>query len=410
MSAFGARRSGHGGRWSLLFPNSAEVAFDSLVRSAPRFMQTGSRPTIAERFALERLELRDVETLRHILRGGSVVDWKRLHFRTRDEVDHFLRLNLFDPDSTTDRERLRDLLRQSVEYLRKTFKYRVAAPVAKPKEIHDLFLIASGVAEPKRYRRIACVVLKVMHTVHHVEARELLFRARISEVDLAQMLDARVREVLERLRDQEGVAITGFIGSMKSRESLITKLLAKRDNLATQVYDRLRYRIVVRRRRDLFPVVLGLAEELFPFNYVIPGQTQNSLISIERLLRERPDLFEEEPDLRAHAEVEDEPAGGVNEFSGRSYRILNFIVDLPLRMDATALAARADGGEDLGSIVFAPVELQVLDEATLERNESGENAHARYKHRQLRRVLSRMARGLVVPKGTRRARQESGEK
>lgn len=352
-----------------------------------------------ERFALEHLTAGDLETLRLILHGDSVIDWRRLHFQTTEEVTEFLRANLFDCDDPADVRRLNSILAQSVEYLRKTFRYKVAAPVAQPAQIQDLFLLASGVIEPRRLRRIACVVLKVMHTVHHVEARELLFRARVSEVELAMMVDARVREAVEKLQSSGGIPIVSFEGSAKSRSSVITKLISKREHVAAQVYDRHRYRLVVRDLESVVTLVLALANELFPFNFLVPGQTQNTLVSFHQLVQH--------PALAGLAEQlqDDESLGGqrhqVNEFSGRSYRVLNFIVDLPLRIDATALATRHERDDDLGRIVFAPVELQVLDEATAIANESGENSHNRYKKRQLRRVLGRLSRGLVVPKGTK---------
>ncbi len=356
----------------------------------------GAQPTLLERYAIDRLDLGDLEILRLILRSDSVIDWKRLHFKTRDEVDHFLRTSLFEPDDAADVRRMRQIHRQSVDYLRKTFRYKVALPVAEPHEIQDLFLLASGAMEPRRLRRIACVVLKVMHTVHHVEARELLHRARVSEVEIAQMVDHRVRETVERLVQVERLPIVEFEGSAKSRQSVITKLISKRENVAAQVYDRHRYRVVVNDPEALVAVVLALAHELFPFNYVLPGQTQNTLVSLHELVQKSPRLRA----LGGHLldEVDEVARNAANEFSGHSYRILNFIVDLPLRIDATALATRRERDEDLGRIVFAPVELQVVDRATAQANERGENAHARYKKRQLRQVLTRLSRGLVVPR------------
>lgn len=358
----------------------------------------------SERYAFGQLEVGDAEILRLILRGDSVIDWRRLHFQTREEVDRFLAANLFDPKDPADERRMREILRQAVAYLRKTFRYKVHEEVAHPKEIQDLFLLASGVLEPRRLRRIACVVLKVMHTVHHVEARELLFRARVSEVELAQMVDQRVREAIEKLRDVHGLPIVQFEGNTKTRDSIITKLISKREHVAATVYDRHRFRIVVRDLPAVVSTVLALAQELFPFNYVVPGQTQNTLVSMREIVREA-------PQLRHHAvawgdrEEGGRPAG--NEFSGSSYRILNFIVDLPLRVDATALATRREKDDDLGRVVFAPVELQVVDEETSARNESGDNSHAKYKKRQLLRVLGRLSRGLVVPRKRARPPEES---
>ena len=133
---------------------------------------------------VQEMGLKELERIRLILRGGSVIEWRRLHFKLWDEVDRFLRLCQIDATRPHDVEWVRTVLGDAVEYLRKTFDYRVAAPVADPDEIHDLFLYASGAKEPKKYRKIACIVLKVMHVIQHIEGRDLLFKLAVSEAAL----------------------------------------------------------------------------------------------------------------------------------------------------------------------------------------------------------------------------------
>src|SRR5260370_41354295 len=111
------------------------------------------------------MALKELERIRLILRGGSVIEWRRLHFRTRDEVDRFLRLGLINRDDPVDQAWARVILGDAVDYLRRTFDYRVSDAVAQPSEIHDLFLPASGMKEPVRYLRILSVVLKEMHVI-----------------------------------------------------------------------------------------------------------------------------------------------------------------------------------------------------------------------------------------------------
>src|SRR5690348_15784865 len=216
--------------------------------------------------------------MRVILRGGSVIDWRRLHFQSKEEVDHYLRLCLFEPDDPFDRARLQRILDEAVDYLRTSFRYRVAEEVARPRQAQDLFLLASGAREPQRLRRIACLVLKVMHVVHHVEARGLLHRARVSEDELMQLVSRRVEEAIAQLR-REGLPIVAAAGSVKTRHSVITKLLAKKETLAAQIYDRVRYRVVTAEHQHVLPVLMRLCDILLPFNFVVPGQTQNTLIS-----------------------------------------------------------------------------------------------------------------------------------
>jgi uncharacterized protein (TIGR04552 family) len=340
--------------------------------------------------------LGDLERIRLILRGGSVIDWRRLHFNTRDEVDRYLRLCLFEPDDPFDRSRLSRILDEAVDYLRKSFRYKVNDVVAKPEQLQELFLLASGVGNP-RLRRIACLVLKVMHVVHHIEARGLLHRARLTEEELMSLVTTRVDQAIEQMK-REGLPITSAAGSVKTRHSVITKLLAKKETLAAQIYDRVRYRVTVAHRENVLPTLVRLCDLLIPFNFVVPGQTENTLISFRKLVHDYPQLKALAPQLQVGLHLEDldrhEAAKG-NEFSGDSYRVLNFVADLPVRLPERAV----EQGD--GRIAFCMVEMQIVDRETALANERGANAHKRYKKRQLRKVLRRLSRGLVVPKGTR---------
>jgi uncharacterized protein (TIGR04552 family) len=346
---------------------------------------------------LDRMGVEELEALRLLLRGGSVVDWRRLNFRTLAHVDEFLALNLFDPEDPRDERRLRTVLAQAVDYLRTAFGYRVAAPVAAPADVRDLFLLASGAAEPHRYRRIACVVLKVMHVIHHLEARELLFRTALREADLAERVHARVVGVAERMKAL-GLPVVEFRGSTKTRASLVTKLLAKSDTVAAQVFDRVRYRVVTERRDQIAPVVSYLAHHLFPFSYLVPGQTRNNLVRFAELLAAHPHGSRLAGELQLPPDLERrDPSRPRNEFSGRHFRMLNFVVDLPVRID-DLLSPLDPMADELGRVVFSLAEFQVLDRKTAEANERGDGSHERYKKRQLKRVLRRLSRGLVVPR------------
>jgi uncharacterized protein (TIGR04552 family) len=345
---------------------------------------------------LELLGVREMESLRVILRGGSVVDWRRLRFKTREEVDHFLKLNLCDLKDPHDEKRLRAILTQSVDYLRNAFGYKVADAVAKPADVRDVFLLASGAAEPQRYRRIACVTLKCMHVVHHLEARELLFRTAVREMDLADRVEKRVMAEGARMREA-GFPILEFQGSVKPRSSLITKLIAKKETVAAQIFDRIRFRVVTERLDQIPGVLAHFTENLFPFNYVVPGQTQNSLLRFRNILAQHPragDLVEQ---FQLPIELDAGIAAPHNEFSGHDFRVLNFVVDLPVRIDDFIVPGDPEANA-LGRVVFLLVEFQIVDVATAKANDLGESNHERYKKRQLKKVLRRLSRGLVVPK------------
>lgn len=341
--------------------------------------------------------LRELERIRLILRGGSVIDWRRMHFQTRDEVDRFLRLCQIDTSRPHDEAWARTVLGDAVEYLRRTFDYRVADAVANPEEIHDLFLFASGVKGLPRHRRIACIVLKVMHVIQHIEGRDLLHRLAVSEADLSELATSKVLGVAQLLRDK-GLSVVEFAHSIKTRESLITKLLAKKETVAAQIYDRTRFRIITPTRAEILPIVHFLTQHLFPFNFVVPGQTENTLISFKSVLEENPHLQQHTQQLHLDLDYEDREDRTRNLFSGSTYRALNFVVDVPLRMDAYLPPPAEDVRERKNRTAFTLVEFQIMDEETARQNEEGENAHKLYKRRQKRRVLRRLSRGLVVPK------------
>jgi uncharacterized protein (TIGR04552 family) len=347
---------------------------------------------------VEEMGLKELERIRLILRGGSVLEWRRLHFTTRDEVDRFLRLCCIDPSAPHDVEWVRTVLADAVEYLRKSFDYKVAGPVAQPEEIHDLFLYASGAKKPRKLRKIACIVLKVMHVIQHIEGRDLMFKLAVSEAEVAQLVTEKVNAVAEELR-AKGLPIVEFSDSIKTRESIISKLIAKKESVAAQIYDRTRFRLITQERKDILPVLYFLTQKLVPFNFVMPTQTENSLIKFKDVLAEFPHFQKYARELHLDLDYEDrESRKPGNRFSGKGFKMLNFVADVPLRLDAWLPPPDKDDRPRKGRIALALVEFQIADEATSRLNEQGENSHERYKQRQREVVLKRLSRGLVVPK------------
>jgi uncharacterized protein (TIGR04552 family) len=347
---------------------------------------------------LDALALLDVEALRLILLGSSVIDWRRLAFTSRGEVDRYLRLCRFDPDSPADQAWMRGVLRDAVAYLRGTFRYRVAPAVADPPEIHDLFLYASGAREPK-FRKIACIILKVCHVIHHIEGRDLFHRLPLAEEAFGVMAEERVMAVFGQMKD-DGFPIQEASSSAKSRASLITKLLQKAETLAAEIYDRNRFHVEVAEYSDVLPVLHGLTERLFPFHLTVPGQSYNSLIDFRAVCAAAPAWAPFLGELQFGVDFSSDPGrrrerddAGRNESSGSTYRVLKFVVDLPLRIDDRLISPEIIAATRART-VHCLVEIQIVDAATARRNEAGENDHRRYKRRQRLRVLRRLSRGL----------------
>lgn len=330
----------------------------------------------------------DYDALRLLLLGSSVVDWQRLSFRTLDEVDEFLRLHLLDMDDSGDRERLRYVFSESVSYLEEHLHLRFPRSLRSPEDVRMVFVWASQFGGFRRTQILSCVILKLMHVIHHMEAADLKFKTPMSEEALFDRARARIMKRALEMR-QEGLPVLSFYGSRKSRTSVVTKLLVKADNIAATVFDKLRFRMVVQSRDDLVPALRWLVRNVVPFNYVIPGQTHNNLLEPSVLEDWRafdsPDAQAVEPALAHDRAVK-------NEFSGSSYRMVNFIADFPVLLSDSEAPVGAFPFE-YGRVVYVMVEFQLLDEETARLNEHGDNAHHLYKERQHREVARRLKRG-----------------
>jgi uncharacterized protein (TIGR04552 family) len=333
-------------------------------------------PRVARPPAVDELTLADVESVRLLLRGDSVIDWHRLAFSDHGEVDRFLRLNEFNPESDDEIGRLEDLRGDSVDYLSRAFAMAIPDEVAEDLPARDLFLVASSHGPHQKW---ACVVLKVMHIIHHINGRQGLLKLSVSDEIIFREIELKVVQVVEQLR-AAGAPITEFEWSHKPPDSQITKLLAKRSTIAANIYDKLRFRLIVPAREDIVPVLVVLTRQLIPFNYIVPGESVNQLVDLDHAL---PEIVEE---MHPHVTT----SLPYNEFSGPEYRIVNFVADLPLRVDR--LLPRAEIPPDLAHVVFALTEFQLCDKLTAQRNETGTSSHEAYKARQHERVRMRLFR------------------
>ncbi|HEU0031410.1 MAG TPA: TIGR04552 family protein [Kofleriaceae bacterium] len=337
-----------------------------------------------------------MDAVRLLLRGDSVIDWHRLAFADHAEVDRFLRLNEFDPESEDEMGRLEDIRADAVDYLSRAFAMAIPDEVAADLSARDLFLVASSHGPHQKW---ACVVLKVMHIIQHINGRAGLLKIPVSDEIIFREIELKVMQVVEQLR-AAGAPIAEFEWSRKSKDSQITKLLAKRSTLAASIYDKLRFRLIVPAKDDLVPTLATLTRQLIPFNYVVPGESVNQLVSLRDLgrhLEEGGDAIPKpsggtasSPARAATQNGNSAPAQLYNEFSGPEYRIINFVADLPLRVDR--LLPRGEIPADLTHVVFVLTEFQIADKVTAQRNESGASSHEAYKSRQHERVRMRLFR------------------
>jgi uncharacterized protein (TIGR04552 family) len=264
----------------------------------------------------------------------------------------------------------------------------VPKPVAAL-DLPSLIMLAAG----SGHRQMcACAILKVMHIIHHLEGRELLFMLPFSDQELFYLVEEKVYRVIGGML-AHGFPILEFIGGRKNKDSLYQKLLSKPETIAANIYDKLRFRIVTREPDDIFPTLNYMLRHIFPFNYVIPGQSTNTLFHFRTYCEQHPHLGQLFTKLQTKPNLEDELTRLENRFTASTYSVVHFVVDMPLRVPPEMLKRAPAQASNLGPVIFVLTEFQILDRHTEQRNELGDASHAAYKERQKRAVALRLKVG-----------------
>jgi uncharacterized protein (TIGR04552 family) len=334
-----------------------------------------------------------VESLRLILRGDSVIDWHRLNLDDRSAAEQLIRNHDLDPVS--DRAYIDHVKDDAVRFLRRNFTFAIPKPVERA-SLEELMLLASG----QGHRQLcACTILKTVHIINHMAGRELLFRLPVSDRDLFHFVEEKVYRVVGTMLS-EGFPITEFVGGRKNLDSTYTKLLSKAEATAAALYDKLRFRIVTRTREHLLPVLSYLSERLFPYNYVVPKESTNTIFHFRSYCEANPRLATMVEQFQG--EVDDQLTPGDNRFSSPTYRVIHFVADVPLRVPAHLMESAPPGCENLGPVVYMLCEFQLLDAESEALNESGEASHEAYKLRQRSAVIRRLRLGARAREPKRR--------
>lgn len=315
-----------------------------------------------------------------------MIDWHRLNLESEEAARALLEnhdLDLSDPRDLAFTEHVK---LEAVGYLRRHFNFAIPKPVEEASLV-ELLLMASG----KGHRQLcACTILKTIHIINHMTGRELLFRLPVSDKDVFHLVEEKVYRVVGAMLSG-GFPITEFIGGRKNLDSTYTKLLSKSAATASALYDKLRFRIVTRTQEDILPVLLYLTDHLFPYNYVVPGESTNTLFHFPTFCEQRPPLRAMMPDFQG--QLDDALNPGDNRFSAENYRVIHFVTDVPVRVPDHIMESAPPGCENLGPIVYVLCEFQMLDAETDASNEIGDASHDAYKRRQKDAVFRRLRLG-----------------
>jgi uncharacterized protein (TIGR04552 family) len=134
-----------------------------------------------------------------------------------------------------------------------------------------------------------------------------------------------------------------------------------------------------------------LTEQLFPFNYVVPGESTNTIIHFSSYCDAHPHLSTMVESFQG--ELDDALTPVDNRFSAPNYRVVQFVADVPLRVPPHLMELAPPGSETLGPIVYMLCEFQLLDAESEAANEAGDASHEAYKARQRAAVARRLRLG-----------------
>lgn len=349
----------------------------------------------------------DPEVFQSLIGGRAVVETPRLGLKSKDEAYAYLKTYGYDMEVESDREKLWAIHSRAVIYIRtQLLKEGESIPeeIGEPKRLEDIanLLLYSSLRDstPESLHRWSCALLRVMHVISQLhndlfnyfslEIQEEIFRPYRQVVQK----DANgIRLALNA--ESDTVPLQKFdIKPFKDSDSAITKLLAKPDEVAFGLLDKIGVRFVTPTLYDVFRVMrfLVINHVVSPAN-VIPNQSNNTLFPVNLFLdvmEGLPRTAEMDPveiDKLLSARLDKDMAKAKflekhNTFTSKDYRFIKFI---------TRQLVRVTHPETQKSFsFFYPYEVQILDYEHYLRSLSGPASHDEYKSRQRDRARERV--------------------
>jgi len=364
------------------------------------------------------------EVLSAMIQGKSSIDLTSMPVYSRDQAISMVYNYGFDLNLPEDHAEMEGYFVEAVNFIEHRFlnpgmdwlahgepaspMERIPKAITSSRDVIDLLMMASQKDHP--HRPWACALLKVIHTLVYIQNSPLYkYHAQASETILS-----RFRESLNPEEDGS-VTLKGLHGRQlklyafeakhhKPRESILIKLLCKKENVAENVWDLVGIRLVTFHPAQAILAVDILRENktiLFP--NVIPSRSRNTLIDFAHFR----ELYESQ--LSAYK------AGQINmEQMQQLFETHDFITPTETHSNQNPLSSpqyrslhitcrqllRVKSGEGLGETRFAfPYEVQVLDKASYLNSKVGQGAHASYKQRQLFAARRRVLGSLLAPLG-----------
>jgi len=230
-----------------------------------------------------------------LLSGKSALDITDLQVNTQEEATDFIVGYGYDPSNPKDQRIMHGFIVEAINFIvTKLLTQRdISRGVYPPKEIWNCsdpseLLIWSSQRGGSRVSSWACAVLRVMHTIIHIDGVTQYANIDIARDQIMKRFEGHI------FRDKAGILWMGDENEKvriekvewkhdKTRDSIIMKLLHKRDNVAETIYDRLGIRIIPTRLCDVMMVVKFLrSHHMITFTNCVPTRSRSNLIDLDR--------------------------------------------------------------------------------------------------------------------------------
>lgn len=255
-------------------------------------MKKETYPSVT-RYELYRL----LRSIGPILKGESPIDLERLRLDggSREAIKKFLSSYGI---SLEDEEKIYKIKAEAIEFIQthllKDEELEIPENICSPQtDIYCLLQMATSSSQEKGdtlLQKWACALLRVMHTIYHLED-DIRFKYihHIQEKILSKIkryifYDENGQMYLGQKGNDVIPLVTFDLKRIKERESIIVKLLHKRENIVTEITDVVGIRLIAKSKLDALKIVNFLVKEnILSYPNSIPGRTKNTLLPLDEL-------------------------------------------------------------------------------------------------------------------------------
>lgn len=353
----------------------------------------------------------DESSLSVVAGGASALDRNNLNIHGLDEAESFLRNYGYLISNPHDLERLWYFHRRALVLMREKLLIsleRMPDELKNKEKLGDIrnLLIYASQTKNKNLQTWSCALLRCMHVFVHAETD--LFSSFAEEIQkqiLTPFENSVKQEGSIQLRSyqKEGhpsIDLHDFqTKPFKTSSSTVIKLLAKPDALAAKVFDKIGVRFITKSIFDSFQVIRFLIEEnLISFPQIMPDQSSNNMYPVDEFLAVCQKLKNKYPvehrlpsqkiDRLLMRKINANKGAFLglfrkeNLYSSKDFKYIKFISRQLIKIAPTG------GGKPFS--FFYPFEVQIMNEESYSKIQSGESQHSAYKSRQIKAAVKRL--------------------